>query len=104
MNEYTVEIPLRANLLAGVDTSSGDGLPDDYDFKGVLRTRMGTGTSIPVWYLDFFNRKAESKLEAIRQVLPIALRFVKFVALVYNRRMALPRSSLLNASAPHFTG
>lgn len=32
MNEYTVETPLRANVLAGVDTSSGDGLPDDYDF------------------------------------------------------------------------
>ena len=85
MNEYTVEIPLRANVLAGVDTSSGDGLPDDYDFGGVLRTRMGRGTSTPVWYLDFSNRKAESKSEAIRQALPTAVRFVKFIALTYNK-------------------
>jgi hypothetical protein len=85
MHTYTVEIPLRANMLAGIYSSSGDGLPDDYDFEGVLRIRMGKGTTIPIWYLDFFNRKAEAKSEAIRQVLPIALRFVKFVALTHNR-------------------
>jgi len=84
LHDYTVQIPIQPNILAWIGSSTGDGLPNDYDFNGVLHISIGTGSLVPIWYLDF-NIQAEDAIWAMREALPIAHRFVHFVATFYNQ-------------------